>query len=284
MFFLNINFAHIVLFSIFVFHIMKIRWKIVSISIGCLLVVSYLVFAGVSFSGKLSSEVCRGVQVTVEDSSKIGFITSKEIFRLLESRNLNLVGQTMKHINIGKVEQEIRRNQYIDKVDCYKTLDGNIKISVWQRQPIVHVMTAENYYLDNDFHKMPFVPGYSTYVPIVSGTVSQRYIRNQLFPFVRFLQGNEFWNSQVDQIYVHNDSTVELVPRVGDYIINLGPIDRYEQKLDKLMTLYTKAFNTIGWNRYSYIDLQYRDRVICTKKSDEPVPQKKEVEGSEPIQ
>jgi len=263
---------------------MKIRWKIVFISIGCLLVASYLIFAGISFSGKLSSEVCHGVQVTVEDSSQIGFITSKEIYRLLESRNLNLVGQTMKQINISKVEREIMKNQYINKVDCYKTLDGNVKISVWQRKPILHVMTTENYYLDNDFHKMPFVPGYSTYVPIVSGTVSQAYIHNQLFPFIRFLQKDEFWNAQVDQIYVQNDSTVELVPRVGDCIINLGSIDRYEQKLDKLMTLYTKAFNTIGWNRYTYIDLQYRDKVICTKQSDEPVPEKPQVEGSEPIQ
>ena len=284
LFFLNINIFHNRLFSIFVSYIMKIRWKIVFISIGCLLVVSYLIFAGVSFAGRLSTEVCHGVQVTVEDSSKIGFITSKEVFRLLESRNLNLVGQTMKHIDIRKIEREIRKNPYIDKVDCYKTLDGNVKISVWQRQPIVHVMTTENYYLDNDFHKMPFVPGYSTYVPIVSGTVSQTYIRYKLFPFIRFLQGNEFWNAQVEQIYVQNDSTVELVPRVGDYIINLGSVDRYEQKLDKLMELYNKAFNTIGWNRYSYIDLQYRDKVICSKKSDEPVPVKQDVEGSEPIQ
>jgi hypothetical protein len=57
-----------------------------------------------------------------------------------------------------------------------------------------------------------------------------------------------------------------------------------EQKLEKLMTLYTKAFNTMGWNRYSYIDLQYRDRVVCTKKTDEPIPEDKETEGTEPIQ
>lgn len=264
---------------------MKIRWKIVFISIGLLLVSSYLIFAGMSFSGKLSKEVCRGVQVTVEDGSKTGFITSKEIYHLLESRNLNMVGQTMRDIDIDRVAREIQKNQYVDRVDCYKTLDGNIKISVWQRTPIVHVMTDDNYYLDNEFHKMPFVPGYSTYVPIVSGTVSPAYIQEKLFPFIRFLQKNEFWNAQIVQIYVNNDSTVELAPRVGDYIINLGPIDRYEQKLDKLMTLYTKAFNKIGWNRYSYIDLQYRDRVVCTKKGNEPtVKPQQETEGSEPIQ
>lgn len=264
---------------------MNIRWKIVFISIGSLLVISYLIFAGITFSDKLSAEVCRGVQVEIEDGSRTGFISSKEIYHLLESRNLNMVGQTMREINIEKVAREIGKNQYVKRVDCYKTLDGNVKISIWQREPVVHVMTDDNYYLDNEFHRMPFVPGYSTYVPIVSGTVSLTYIRNRLFPFIRFLQKNEFWNAQIEQIYISNDSTVELAPRVGDYIINLGTIDRYEQKLDKLMTLYIKAFNKIGWNRYSYIDLQYRDRVVCTKKENEPATQpRQETEGSEPIQ
>jgi cell division protein FtsQ len=264
---------------------MKISWKIVSVTIGCLLVVSYLVFAGLSFSGRSSSEVCHGVQITMEDSASIGFVTSKDIARLLDNRNIRLLGETMKHINLSKVESVIKKNQYIDRVDCYKTLDGNIKINIWQRQPIVHVMNYNNFYLDNAYHKMPYVPGYSAYVPIVSGTVSDRYIYNQLFPFIRFLQGNEFWNSQIEQIYVHNDSTVELVPRVGDCIINLGPIDRYEQKLDKLLNLYMKAFNKIGWNKYSYIDLQYRDRVICTKKdTEQPATVQSVVEGTEPIQ
>lgn len=263
---------------------MKIRWKIVFISIGCVLVISYLIFAGVSFSDKLSTEVCHGVQVTVEDSSEIGFLTSKEVYRLLESRNLNLVGQTMKHIDIDKIAREIKKNQYVERVNCYKTLDGNVKISVWQRKPMVHVITDDNYYLDNEFHRMPFVTGYSTYVPVVSGSVSVMYIRNRLFPLIRFMQQDEFWNAQIQQIYITNDTNVELVPRVGDYIINLGTIDRFEQKLGKLMTLYTKAFNTMGWNRYSYIDLQYRDRVVCTKKSDEPIPEQKETEGTEPIQ
>lgn len=263
---------------------MKIRWKIVFISIGCILVISYLIFAGVSFSDKLSTKVCHGVQVTVEDSAEIGFLTSKEVYRMLESRTPDLVGRTMKHIDTGKIAREIKKNQYVERVDCYKTLDGNLKISIWQRKPMVHVMTDDNYYLDNEFHRMPYVPGYSTYVPIVSGTVSVMYIRNRLFPLIRFMQKDPFWNAQIQQIYVTNDSNVELTPRVGDYIINLGTIDRFEQKLEKLMNLYTKAFNTMGWNRYSYVDLQYRDRVVCTKKTDEPIPEDTETEGTEPIQ
>jgi cell division protein FtsQ len=263
---------------------MKISWKIAFVTIGCILVVSYLIFTEISFSGRLSTEVCRGVQISVEDSSSISFVTSKDIARMLANRNITLLGETMKHIQIGKIEKEIIKNQYIRRVDCYKTLDGNIKINIWQRQPIVHVLNNENYYLDNEFHKMPYVSGFSTYVPIVSGTVSEAYIHNKLFGFIRFLRSNEFWNAQIEQIYVQNDSTVELVPRVGDYIINLGTIDRYEPKLNKLLDLYMKAFNTIGWNRYSYIDLQYRDRVICTKKTDEPTIEQPEKEGSEPIQ
>ena len=60
---------------------------------------------------------------------------------------------------------------------------------------------------------------------------------------------------------------VELVPRVGNHIIMLGSFDRFEQKLEKLRKFYLYGLNEIGWNAYSKIDLQYRDQVVCTRKS-----------------
>jgi cell division protein FtsQ len=264
---------------------MKISWKIIFIIIGCILAIGYIIFANVSFSGKSSSEVCRAVQITVKDSSQIGFVTARQIAQTLAGHHFSLMGDEMKNINLAKIENELHKNQYIEKTECYKTLDGTLKINIWQRKPVVHVMMGtENYYLDAEGHKLPFALGYSVYVPVVSGEFSPAYMQNKLFPFIRHISKDEFWNAQIEQINVRADSLVELVPRVGDYIINLGTIDRFEAKLNKLMTLYINAFNKIGWNRYSYIDLQYRNRVICTKRDSTATKPVVEQEGTEPIQ
>jgi cell division protein FtsQ len=251
---------------------MKISWKKVSIAIACLAVISYLIIAAVNFSGKSATEVCRGVQISVMDSATTHFITPDEISRILNNHAVSMLGVTMRHIHLSAIDNLIAKNPYVDNVECYKTLDGNVKINVWQRQPIAEVMGLNNYYIDNQMHKLPVLIGRPAFVPIISGTFNDTFLRKNLFPFVLYIHQNEFWNAQIEQIYLQSDSLIELVPRLGDCIINLGTVDRYEQKMNKLMELYQYALNHVGWNRYSYIDLQYKDRVICTKKDIETKP------------
>jgi len=246
---------------------MKISWKIIFIAIACLAVVSYIIAATVTFSGKSGTEVCRGVQISVMDSATANFITSDDINRLLNNHTVSMLGVTMNHIHLSSIDKLIAKNPYVNKVECYKTLDGNVKINVWQRQPIAEVMGSTNYYIDNQLNKLPILIGHSAFVPIISGDVNDTFLSRELFPFIQYIHQHEFWNAQIEQIYLQSDSLIELVPRLGDCIINLGTIDRYEQKMNKLMELYQHALNHVGWDRYSYIDLQYKDRVICTRKS-----------------
>jgi len=56
------------------------------------------------------------------------------------------------------------------------------------------------------------------------------------------------------------------VPRVGAHMIMLGSLENYRGKLHKLMVLYREGFSRVGWNQYEWINLKYKDQVICTKK------------------
>ena len=246
---------------------MKISWKIVFIAIACLAVVSYIIAATITLSGKSATEVCRGLQISVMDSATASFVTPDDIDRMLKNHDISMLGVTMNQIHLSDIDKLIAKNPYVDNVECYKTLDGNIKINIWQRQPIAEVMGSTNYYLDNQLNKLPILIGHSAFVPIISGDVSDTFLSRDLFPFVQYIHQHEFWNAQIEQIYLPSDSLIELVPRLGNCVINLGTIDRYEQKMNKLMELYQHALTYVGWDRYSYIDLQYKDRVICTKRS-----------------
>ena len=81
---------------------------------------------------------------------------------------------------------------------------------------------------------------------------------------------NEFWDAQIEQIYVREDQKIELIPRVGDAVIILGKLDNYAEKLDNLYHLYQKGFNVMGWNHYSTIDLQYKNQIVCTRNTAKP--------------
>ncbi|MBP6934890.1 MAG: cell division protein FtsQ, partial [Paludibacteraceae bacterium] len=104
------------------------------------------------------------------------------------------------------------------------------------------------------------------YVPIVTGNVNSKFIKDKLFDFIVFLQNDKFLRSQIEQIHVCPNMEIELVPRVGQHIIYLGQINGYEEKLERLLIFYEKGLSQTGWNQYTGISLKYKDQVVCTKK------------------
>jgi cell division protein FtsQ len=102
-------------------------------------------------------------------------------------------------------------------------------------------------------------------VPVVSGRLTRTFATEQIFDFVSFIEKSDFWNAQIEQIYVADNKNIELIPRVGSGVILFGNLSNFATKLNKLQKLYSNAFNEIGWNRYKTIDLRYENQIVCTK-------------------
>ena len=80
------------------------------------------------------------------------------------------------------------------------------------------------------------------------------------------MQSDDFWNDQIEQIYVNQNNDVELIPRVGEQVIMLGSFENFEEKLANLKLFYDQAVPKVGWDKYSIINLKYKDQIVCTKK------------------
>lgn len=89
---------------------------------------------------------------------------------------------------------------------------------------------------------------------------------HDLFTLSKFIYDNAFWDSQISQVYVHQNGDFELTPRVGNHQIIFGSVEDLEQKFDNLMTFYKKGLNKTGWNEYSTINLKFKNQVVCTKR------------------
>ena len=95
---------------------------------------------------------------------------------------------------------------------------------------------------------------------------------------------DEFWKNQIVQINILPDRGVELVPRVGDHIVYLGCLptssnlqkrlaliqDFTKQKLTRLEKFYKYGLSQAGWNKYSYINLEFDNQIICKKREAQP--------------
>ena len=242
--------------------------KRILLSITLLLVIAYLVLALTAFNRKPVSLVCSDVELVIKDSIYAGFITKKEVISILKKKDITPIGKELSDIRTKALEEALGNHPLIDEVECYKTPSGKLGIEMTQRIPILRVMAAngENYYLDNKGTVMPPDAKCVAHLAIVTGNVEKSFAMKELYKFGVFLQNNSFWNAQIEQIHVLSGRNVELVPRVGDHLIYLGKLNGFEKKLNRVKMFYEKGLNQVGWNKYSRINVEFSNQIICTKK------------------
>ena len=240
--------------------------RIVSIVVATLLS-CYIVFVAFFFQDMTEDKVCQDLQVVVKDSLDKHFVSESDLVSILKKADLNPIKKPMDAINTDKIETELKKNEMIARIEAYKTPSGIIKLEVEQKIPILRVISSRgNFYVDNLGTTMPVSFRYVADVPLVSGYVEKELAVTDLYKFALFLQENEFWNNQIEQIYVHPDNEVELIPRVGNHRIVLGSFADFEEKLDNLRLFYDKVIPKTGWEKYSIINLKYKDQIVCTKR------------------
>lgn len=240
--------------------------RVITILIGLLLFL-YIAFATYFFKDVRRSDTCKAIEIVVKDSLDKHFVTEADLMSFLKREKMYPVNKPMSEINTEKIEEALLTNEMIARIEAYKTPSGIIKLEVEQKMPILRVIgTKGNFYVDNKGTLMPVSNRYVAHVPIASGYVEKQLAITELYNFALFLQQDKFWNAQVEQIYIHPDGEVELIPRVGNFRIVLGMFDGYKEKLDNLKLFYDKVVPKMGWEKYSIINLKYKNQIVCTKR------------------
>ena len=244
--------------------------KVLKIAGICVLIVgicAYLIFAMIDFNTPREEKACSGVLLTIDNSTPSAFIDANEIIRILKEKNLYPQGKKMSYIDSRKIENTLLQNPFIEKAECYKTPGGKINITILQRLPTIRIISinGDSYYLD---HQGKIMPGrnYAASLVIATGYINKKYAIHHLSKIGRILQEDKFWNYQLEQVYVLKTGEIELVPRVGDQIIFIGKPTQLKDKFKRLKLFYKYGLSKIGWNKYSRIDAQYSNQIICTKR------------------
>lgn len=229
--------------------------------------VMYLVFALTKWNKDDTSHLCKTIDIAVNDSSKAGFITTGEVERILRQHNLYPIDKRMDFIDTYKIEKTLLTNPFVLKVNCYKTAGDKVRIDVQQRLPLLRVITdkGESYFIDRNGKIMPRMH-YAADLVIATGNISKKYAQKHLFALGKLLQNDAFLDNQIEQICVDSVGHIELIPRVGDHIIYIGAPIALEKKFSHLKTFYKKVLSEVGWNKYSVINLEYTNQIICKKK------------------
>lgn len=261
---------------------MHINWKkTLTIAVDTLLA-AYLVLAVSAFNKPdRTVRVCTKVNIDIEDKATNGFIDVREIKKRLELGRLYPLSKPMRYVDARRIEETLRQSPFVNTAECFKTEDGHVNISVTQRMPVVRIKAygGDDYYLDDNNCIMPN-SHYTSDLIIATGNISRWFAINYISPLAKSIMANDLWKNLVEQINVTPEKGIEIVPRVGNHIVYIGRIpqcnDRQKRqrkvdafvnaKLTRLEKFYKYGLSQAGWNKYSYINLEFDNQIICKKK------------------
>lgn len=265
--------------------IMKLpfNWKKTLLAVADVVLGVYIVLAFVAFDKPgYAVKACSYVDIDIQDATTSGFITKDEIVERLKKAGLYPLGKQMQSVDSRRIETMLKQSPFVRTAECYKTEDGQVRITLTQRMPTLHIKAAngDDYYLDDNHSVMPN-SHYTSNLIIVTGSCSRWFAQHYIAYLGEAIAASQFWSNQVEQINVLPDQGIELVPRVGDQIIYIGhlPHTRYvnrrpqlindyvTRKLDRMEKFYKYAMPKAGWNKYSYIDVEFDNQIICKKRT-----------------
>ena len=162
---------------------MKVSVKKTIIVLLDVLLAVYLGFAVTSFNNPDETmKACTNVSIQIDDETTNGFLSAKEIKRILEQKKLYPYKQPMANVNPRSIEDALKSSSFVNTSQCYKTKDGHVVINVTQRLPIVRIknIKGEDYYVDDQGGIMPNSK-YTSDLIICTGYVTKWFAKNYAF-------------------------------------------------------------------------------------------------------
>jgi cell division protein FtsQ len=246
--------------------------------------VLYLLIMPAYYASSLNSKPCSGIVISIDDTADYHFVTRKQLMNLVYGNGTRIIGRKVGDLPVGSIEKRLSELHELKEAEVYTTIDGNLHVYADQRTPIMRVLPGDggDFFVDEDGYVFRRRNLYTPRLHIVEGNVTvtsamldslsvldttiKHSVLKDIFPFMNYINGDSFWSAQIDQIYVNGNDEIDLIPRVGNHIVHLGTFENFRGKLRNLQAFYENVLPEVGWNKYSVINLEFKDQVVCKKR------------------
>lgn len=225
-----------------------------------------VVVGGAWCSAQNDDSPCQVVDIVVNDSLQRQFVDTDALELFLQRNGYFPAGKRMSEVDCHAMEQCLLKHDMVRTASCYKSPFQTVHVRVTQRIPMLSVVSDNGcYYVDTDRRVMPAREKIQVEVPVFKGNVSSRAAVEEYFDFVEWLNDNHYWRALIKEVQVKNPKHLVLNQNGHSAKIILGPLDNYENKLNKLKKLYTKGLDQIGYPDYREYDLRFDGQVVGRK-------------------
>lgn len=252
----------------------NISWKkILFQTLWLIIGISTVVLFGAALKKK-DNKLCKDVRVEFVGSERDQFIDEKEVLDLLNNTGF-IVWQKVTVINLTSLENALKKNLWVKNAEIYFDNNEVLHVKIEERQPLVRVFTLQgnSFYVDSEALRLPLSSKLSVKVPMVTGFPSDNRILSHpdsitllnVVKFGKYIRADSFWMAQVSQIVITPQATFEMIPSLGNQIIEFGGADNLDNKFNRLYSFYKQAWLQNGIDKYERLCVQFDNQVVAVK-------------------
>lgn len=251
--------------------------KKILIALVSLAMIGGFVFLFIAASKDRNKAICKSINIHVQNKKVVLFVNKEEIKNyIIHNKELNPLGKQLSNLNIRELTEVVGKFPWVKSTEVYVGNDNILQVNITECEPVARVFkdNGNSFYLGDAGRELPVNGNFAIRMPVFTGFPSgalsntqDSALLAQMVNISNYISKDPFWNAQIAQINIISGNQFELIPVVGNALIEFGTGDRIEDKLNKLLIFYRKGLNNVGWGYYDTLDLRYQGQVIATRQS-----------------
>ena len=235
---------------------MRVNWNKI------ILILTLILIGGLFYSANTinSKRTINNIIIEFESSDKL-FITKDSILNLIPKEYPN-----KSFVDLNNMESVINSNGFIKKSEAYVSIDGNLIIELKQRNPIGRIIDDNSiFYIDDQSKIMKTSKLYSSNVPVIFN-FRESFNYDRIYEICDLVYNDEFLNKNVTTINFLKNDNIILNFRNYDFDLIIGEYKNIGKKIKNFKAFYKRSVNNETLKKYSKINLQFENQVVCSNK------------------
>lgn len=254
----------------------KFSWKKLVLTVMWTVVCTATIVLLVAAARNKNGKRCKDVIVTITGVDGTEYVSKKQILNTISGGRPDLMkGAPIKTFDLQQLEELLERNLWIRNAELFFDNNDVLHADITEREPVARVfmVNGQSFYIDDMGEQLPITNDQVARVPVFTSfpnetTVARKkdsLLQEQVKEMGHYLMKNDFWMAQVDQVNINNYE-FELVPKLGNHLIQFGNTEKMEQKFNRLLLFYKNIMNKTGWNYYSALDVRYDKQLVAVRR------------------
>ncbi len=228
------------------------------------------------------TKYCNGVDIIITGVNNIFFIDKSDVYAIIKNYGGDSTEKkSLAAIDLKLIEKELKKDVWVKNAELYFDNNNILKVFVEEREPIARIFTigGNSFYIDSSCMVLPLSAKFSARLPIVTSYVSENKVAskadsavlNDIKNISIKIAADTFLMAMIEQIDILPNRNFEMTPKIGKQVIIFGDATDIDLKLSKLKMFYKNIMTLSGWNKYSKINLQYKNQVVASIRGAEDI-------------